>query len=423
MKAFLKKVIDSWIFFAFILLLFISAIGVTVYSRDGKDLRVDLFGVEQILQGHSPYENPLDPNRTIFRYAPAFTILMYPFLLISRMSAPFQFNDILPSAFAWYLTGLFSLAASAVMLLKLIPSASRQMSIRNLKISLLMALPLIGYELSNGQNKLVALCFMLASIVLFEKNRLLACAVFFSLALTIYIALLPFLFYFVLRKKEFILSFLIAALIVFFVVPSFIFGITFNAFLLQEWFTHSLKPFFLTSSYASYIDLRVSSQALPSAIGRLCVSGRTGHFMYFISPLAVHLIIRVFSSLIVAASLLAAWKSSRGIARGLEYAIFLTLALLLPQYCIFYTWSYSFVLYFAVFNYISYGKVPGKQKKALLALTLILFCVTSLISIRLLSYYSFLFWATFALWLGMIVVSIRQAPGRPGAPAPSVAVH
>lgn len=419
MKVFLKKIINSQIFFIFILIIFVLSLAVTLFFRDGKDLRVDLFGVEQILKGHSPYENPLDPVRTIFRYAPGFTILVYPFLLMSKMTAPFEFEHILPSVFAWYLAEIFSLIASAMILLKLIPSPRKEISMRNLKISFLMALPLIGYELSNGQNKLIALCFMLISIFLFEKNRLFLSSIFFSLALTIYVALLPFLFYFILRKRKFIFSFTIAALIVFLIFPSLVLGFKFNMFLLKEWFMRSLKPFFLTNSYATYIDLRISSQAMPSAIGRIFVSGTREHFNYLISPLLVHLIIRIFSSLIIVFSLLAAWKRSRDISRGLDYAIFFTLALILPQYCIFYTWSYNCIFYFAILNYISYSEVTAKEKKFLLTLAIILFIASFLICIKLLNYYSFLFWATFALWLGIVIVCIRRAPRQ----TPSIAIN
>jgi hypothetical protein len=407
-----KKIINSNQFFTLALIVFVLSLAVAVYYREGKDLKVDLFGVEQILQGHSPYENPLDPNRAIFRYAPGFTLLAYPFLLTSRMIAPFQFGNILFSIFAWYLAEIFSLVISVIILFKLIPSPAKEISIRNLKISLLMASPLIGYELANGQNKLFALCFMLTAIFLFEKNRLFASAVFYSLALTVYIALLPFLFYFLLRKKEFIFSFTISVLIVFFIFPSVIFGIGFNAFLLKEWFLHALKPFFLTNSYTTYIDLRISSQALPSAIGRMFVSGRRGHFNYFISPLFIHVMIRAFSAMILSFSLLAAWKRPKAISRGLDYVIFLILALILPQYCIFYTWSWAFVFYFVAFNYMSSAEATIAEKRILLIAVLILFSASSLIGIPLVNYYSFLFWATFVAWLGIVIISIRPAYER-----------
>jgi len=412
MGSLFKKTINSNLLFIFILIIFVLSLASAVYYREGKDLKVDFFGVEQVLHGHSPYENPSDPNRTIFRYAPGFTILAFPFLLTSKMTAPYQFSNILPSVFAWYLAEILCLIAIALIMLKLIPSSTKQTSIRNLKISFLMASPLIGYELSNGQNKIFALCFMLIAILLFEENRLFASAILFSLALTIYVALLPLLFYFIFRKKEYIFSFIIGALIIFFIFPSLIFGIRFNVFLLKEWFLHALKPFFLTTSYGSYIDLRISSQALPSAIGRMFVSGKTGHFNYLISPLFVHIIIRTFSAMILLFSLLAVWKRSKAISRGLDYVIFLILPLILPQYCIFYTWSWAFVFYFAIFNYLSYAETSSIEKRILFILVVILFGASVLMGVKSFNHYSLLFWATFVFWLGIIIISIRQGNKR-----------
>jgi len=404
----LKKIFDSHYIFAIIIAIFILSLGFVICSRGGKDLKVDLFGVEQVLQKKSPYENPTDPNRPLFRYAPAFTILLYPFLLKSRMIAPFVFENIIPSALAWYLIVILSLFLSIKILLRLIPSPSQQIGMRNLKISLLLALPLIGYELSNSQNKLIALFFMLVAIFLFEKNRPFLSALCFNLALTIYIALLPIALYFIIRNRRFIFSFIVSVLIIFLIFPSLIFGIQFNIFLLREWFLRCLKPFFLTHSYATYIDLRPSSQSLPSAIGRIFVSGHTRTFQYLISPSMIHIIIRALSVTTVLFSCLAVWKSSRFILKGFNYAIFLMLALILPQYCIYYTWSWLFMFYFIILNYISFPEVSIGQKKILLTTTYALVILSCLVSIRIVDHFSFLFWATIALWLEMVVILLRQ---------------
>lgn len=404
-----KKIIDSNLIFGIIVTIFILSSAVATSCRGGKDLKVGLFGVEQILQKKSPYENPLDPNRALFNYAPSSAILQYPFLLKSKMIAPFQFENITPSILAWYGFEVLSLLISALILLRLIPSKSKETSLRNLKISFLMSIPLIGYELANGQNKLLALLFILIAVFLFEKNRMFLSAISFCLALTVYIPLLAFIFYFILRSKgKFIFSFIVAVFVVFLLVPSFIFGIRFNLFLLKEWFMRSLKPFLFTNTYATYIDLRGSSQSLPSAIGRIFVSGHTGAFVYLISPSLVHIIIKAFSSLILLFSCLAVWKSSKIISRGLCYAIFLTLALLLPKYCIFYTWSWLFALYFMVFNYISYPDVPVFKKRILLTLTCILLISSYLLGIHLLNHFSVLFWATLFLWGAMTGVLIQE---------------
>ena len=413
MKSFFKKIIDSNYIFAFILVIFFFALAITVAHRDGRDLKVGLFGVEQVLQKDSPYKNPLDFNRTIFPYAPGITILEYPFLLKSKMIAPFEFTNILPSILAWYLFEILALIIIALLLVKLIPAATKEIQIRNLKLSFLMALPLIGYELSNSQNKIFALLFMLIAIFLFEKKKMLLSAISFCLALTIYIPLFIFIFYFLLRSRgKFIVFFIAGILIVFLLVPSFVFGAGFNAYLLREWFISSLKPFFFTNSYATYIDLRHSCQSLPSTIGRLFVSGNTKHFNYFISPVYIHIIIRLLSAIIIIFSCLAAWKRSKTTSRGLEYAIFLILGLILPSYCIYYTWAWLFVPYFAVFNYISYPEIPVTQKRILLTTVLIVFVSSCSIGIAPLTKLSFIFWGTIISWLGMVTALLHRQDAK-----------
>ena len=405
-----RRLITSKIIFGAIIVFFIIGLGFTIPVREGKDLKVGLFGVEQVLHKKSPYENPTDPNRTIYRYAPGLALLEYPFLLKSKLIAPFTFENITPSALAWYFTVLLSLFGSLAILLKLIPSASRKISVNNLKLSLLLALPFIGYELSNGQNKLLALFFMLLSLYLFEKKRLFWSAISFCVGLTVYIALLPFLFYFLIKKKSFILHFIVAVLAVFFILPSLAVGFSFNNYLLQEWFRLSLKPFFLTHSYASYIDLRHSSQSLPSAIGRIFVSGATNHFRYFISALWVHAIIRVFSAVFVLFSVFAVWKSREESRRALGYAIFFILALILPQYCIYYTWCWIFVLYYAIFNYMDSPGVSGSERKLLGRLVFVSYASLCLIGFKSFCKLSFIFWSTVILWAGIVSILISEKP-------------
>ncbi|MDP3789808.1 MAG: hypothetical protein Q8R48_05335, partial [Candidatus Omnitrophota bacterium] len=139
----MKRIIDSNIIYGTIIIIFVFSLFAVTTARGGKDLKVGLFGVEQVLEKKSPYDNPTDPDRPLFRYAPGFTILQYPFLLESKMYAPFKFSDITPSVEAWYWTEILALLASAMILLKLIPAPSPETGIRNLKIAFLLALPFI----------------------------------------------------------------------------------------------------------------------------------------------------------------------------------------------------------------------------------------------------------------------------------------
>ena len=408
-----KRIISFNLIFGIIMAMFIPAMAIVSCRRDGRDLRVGLFGVEQVLQKKSPYENPTDPNRTIFRYAPGITILEYPFLLKSRMTAPYQFESFTPSILAWYFAEILALIFSAFILLKLTPSLPPAVSWRNLKIGFLLSLPLIGYELSNCQNKLVALFFVLLAILLFERKRMLLSAISLCLGLTIYIPLLFFALYLLIKSRgRFALSFIAGALIVFIIGPSLIWGFKFNNFLLKDWYDYALKPFIFTHSYASYIDLRASSQSLPSSIGRIFVSGHTETFKYLISPELVHIIIKVFSAVIVLLSCLALWKRSKSASEGLGLAVFLILALIIPLYCIYYTWAWLFVIYFFVLNYTTSPGAPNTEKKVLLVLTSIMFLSTCLIGVTILKRNSFIFWATFILWLGMSCALLKEAFGR-----------
>ncbi|MDO8525068.1 MAG: hypothetical protein Q7S07_01085, partial [Candidatus Omnitrophota bacterium] len=143
-----------------ITLLMIGMVIVTCV-RGGKDLKVGLFGVEQVLHGKSPYDNPTDANRPIFRYAPGFVILQAPFLLTSKLVGPYEFEHILPSVLLWCLAEIVALSLSVLLIVRLIPAPSREIAMRNLKLSMLLALPLISYEISNSQNKIAALAFLL----------------------------------------------------------------------------------------------------------------------------------------------------------------------------------------------------------------------------------------------------------------------
>jgi hypothetical protein len=247
---------------------------------------------------------------------------------------------------------------------------------------------------------------MLLAIYLFEKDRHFLSAASFAVTITIYVPLVFFIVYFILRKKWwYIVHFAAALILVFVVLPSLIFGFEFNNYLLKDWFMRTLKPFFLTISYASYIDLRASSQSLPSAVGRLLSFGKTWQFYYLIPPLFIHIIIRICSTLILLFSFLAVWNQRKEISRGLGYAIFLILPLVLPQYCLYYTWSWLFVIYFAVFNYLSYPEVPAGKKRFLLIATIILLLSSYSIAIRPLNRLSALFLGTMWFW-GVIVYNL-----------------
>jgi hypothetical protein len=274
-----------------------------------------------------------------------------------------------------------------------------------------LALPFLLYEFANSQNKLIALLFLLAALLLFKEKKMLFSAVYFCLALTVYSPLLVFILYFIIKSKgRYILSFIAGVFIVFFLVPSAVFGIGFNNYLLKEWFDRAIKPFSAAVSYVTYLDLRVSNQSLPGAIGRLLAPGGTKNFHYLVSPVSIHLLIRALSGVIVLFSCIAAWKNSKETSEGLTYPVFLMLALMLPQYCIYYTWAWTFVFYFAALNYIGSREAPAANKGFLFVTSSALFISTCLAGVPFLKSNSLILWSTMALWASMVKALIGQAP-------------
>ncbi|MDD5731013.1 MAG: glycosyltransferase 87 family protein, partial [Candidatus Omnitrophica bacterium] len=302
-----------------------------------------------------------------------------------------------------------ALILSALILFKLIPSPAFQTGIRNLKLSILLAMPLIGYELSNSQNKIFALFFVLLAILLFERKRMFLSALSLNIAAVIYVPIVFFALYFILRSRgRFIPHFILALAAVFIILPSIVFGFSFNNFLLQEWFKNSLNPFALTSTYSSYIDLRSSSHSLPSAVGRMLVSGSTGSFNYRIPAHAIHMIIKGCSAGLLLISSAAIWKKRRDNVRGLGYILFLFLALLLPQYCIYYTWAWLFVAYFVLLNCLSDPQLTALEKRILLISIFVLVFSSFSIVIHLFNHFSFLFFGTLAAWSGITFVLFAE---------------
>jgi hypothetical protein len=387
------------IFFAATAVIYIVIVAAATCYRGGKDLKVGLWGVTQVMRNASPYDNPTDPKRPIYRYAPPYAILQKPFLLSSKMTSAFEFDHMVPSVLMWYLAEIAALIVSAHVLLKLVPAPSKEQALRNLMISFLLASPLIAYELVNCQNKIIALAFLIGGINLFEKKKYLTSAVLFNIAAVVYIPLIFFLIYFAVRGKlRYLISFTAAFLAVFIIFPSVIWGFSFNNYLLKDWFDRCLAPFSFTKTLASYIEMRISSHSLPSAIGRLFVSGNAGAYRYAIPPETLHIIVRVSSYLIIGLSALAVWIRRNSGQKALQYCLLLTLPLLLPSYCLWYTWAWAFVIYYSVMNFALSADAQPRQKKLMAAATIILLLGSYSSAIKQCNQASVLFWSTLIFW-------------------------
>ncbi len=409
-----KKFISSDLAFKIFLAIFVIWVGAAAVVRGGNDLKVDFFGAGQVFQKMSPYDNPTDTNRPLFRYAPLFAAMIYPFLLLNKITHGtavinryvIEYKDIWFSITAFYIFKIILLSLTAFFMLRMFPSGEKKRW-RNFKIAFMLSVPFTAYELANNQNKLIALFFVVFSLFLFERKRAWLSGVFFNLALVVYVPLAAFILYFLKYKKTFIIIFIVTMLLVFAVLPSFIWGFDFNNFLLKDWFIRCLKPFFMTDTYSAYVELRNNSQSLPSAIGRIFVSDHIGGYRYSISPFAVHMIVRTLSAVIGLLSILAIWLPS-GKTKELQICIPLILSLILPQYCIFYTWAYLLVIYFCVFNYISDPSADERSRKILLALSVAVFFASCLSLSKALKAVSLFFWATLALWAGLVYVLLME---------------
>lgn len=408
----LKKLITSNLFFGIFIAIFIIAVGIATAVRGGKDLKVYLYGAAQTLHEKSPYDNPVDQSRPLFRYAPSFALMMRPFLIETwRNPDDFFWSERIPkykniTITCFYIAKIMLLFLASIFLLKLASSASAK-TWANFKLAFFLSMPFIGYELANNQNKLIALPFLIFSLFLFERNNLWASGLFFNLALIVYIPLAPFFIYFFKKRKEFLIIFFITAVLLFIILPSIVWGSHYNNFLLKDWYTRCLKPFFSAKSYSAYLDLRRSSQSLPSAIGRIFVTGKKPNLHYLISPIIIHIIVRTLSFLVSALSVFAVWFSSEK-TRSLQFSVLLILSLILPQYCIYYTWAYLLVIYFFVLDYTDSLKNDRFSKRTLHSLIALVFISNCLILITAIKYLSILFWSTLALWSGMVYLMLKS---------------
>jgi hypothetical protein len=394
----------------------IAGVGVAAVKREGRDLNVGLFGVVQSFSGRSPYENPTDPSRPVFRYAPGFAILEAMFLQSSRQSgvSPFYFYKKDPSIVFWYLFEIACLLGIAFVLPKLIPSKRPTVTI---SLSFLLALPYIIYELVNCQNKIPALFFMLLAVLLFERKSVFVPALAFCVALTIYIPLIFFLAYFLIEAGgRYISRFLLAAFIVFLGIPALVWGPGFSFYLLGEWFDRCIRPF-AAGGFADYVDIRNSSMSLPSALAKLFVFKNVHrNFEFIIRPSVLDAVVRVFCAALVAITLFAAWMRRNAGSKGLVYACFLMLALLIPQYCIYYTWSWMIVFYFAV---LSYGDFATPRLRSFALSLAIQLCVISLLMfIPVAKFFSLLSWSTILLLFGAAFIVMGEPRRRRKLAAP-----
>ena len=412
------KIITSNTAFIILVSLFVVIVGAASIIRGGNDIKVDIFGAEEVHAGHSPYMNPNDPGRTIYRYAPPFAIMMYPFLAVNKIfgitlsrgdfSASFNYNNITATLTAFYTAKVLMLAGIAYLFLTYMPARRRDKSAVNLKIAFLLASPFIAYELVNNQNKLMALFFLVLALALFENSKPWLSGIFFNLAISIYIPLAAFLLYFLKYKKSYIMIFGITALIVFIIAPSLIIGFDYNNHLMKEWYVRCLKPFFFSSSYSDFmVELRKNSQSLPSAVGRIFCERTPNGINYHIPPAGISAIIRFLSIFLVISSVLAVWLSSKK-AKGLQISALLILSLLLPSYCLVYTWAYFFIVYFYMFDYMDKAGKDNGIRKIFLGSGIVFFLSMLLMVVEKTFYISLLCWATVILWACLIFAMFKE---------------
>jgi hypothetical protein len=415
----ITKIINSNTAFAVLVALFFVIVGIASVVRQGNDIKVDIYGAEEVQAGRSPYYNPHQPERTIYRCAPPFALMMYPFLAVNKLfgvelsradfSAAFNYNNITLTIIAFYTAKALMFVATLYMLLGLFPPKDRQRSIVNLKIAFLLSSPFIAYELVNNQNKLMALFFLMLALFFFERSRPWLSGIFFNMAMVIYIPLAVFMLYFLRYKKSYILMFLAGALVVFILLPSLIIGFDRASQLTLEWYQRCLKPFFFSGAYSEFmIELRKNSQSLPSAVGRMfCSRMPDGSLNYRISPQSIGLIIKILSALLVLSSMLGIWFSSKK-AAGLQVSALLLLSLLLPSYCLVYTWAYLAVVYFYMLDYVDNRRSGDIVKRLFLWSGAAIFAATVLMAVEATFYISLICWVTAVLCACLVFAMFKE---------------
>lgn len=412
------KIITSNSAFMVLISLFVIVVGVVSIVRGGNDIKVDIFGAKEVQAGRSPYFNPTHPERTIYRYAPPFALMMYPFLAVNKifgitlsradLNISFNYNNITVALVTFYIVKVLMLAGIAYLLLTAMPARCRGKGMNNFKIAFMLASPFIAYELVNNQNKIMALFFLILALALFERSRPWLSGIFFNLAIAIYIPLAAFIIYFLKYKRSYILIFFVTALIVFMVIPSLIVGFDYNNYLMKEWYERCLKPFFLSNSYSGYVvELRKNSQSLPSAVGRMFCERIPGSINYRISPASIGAIVKILSMLLVLLSILAVWLSSKR-EKGLQISVLLILSLLLPSYCLVYTWAYFLIIYFFMFDYISNSGAGDIIRKVFLGSGAGIFLAALLMTVEKTFYMSLLCWVTVALWACLVYAMFKS---------------
>jgi hypothetical protein len=111
---------------------------------------------------------------------------------------------------------------------------------------------------------------------------------------------------------------------------------------------------------------------------------------------------------ILAISALTVWRRVKPRLIGMSYTVFITIALIMPSYCIWYAWAYLLVLYFAALNYMSCPDVKKKEKAVMRFALAILLASSYSIAIGPLNYISVMFWGTLCYFCCASWVIIRN---------------
>ncbi|MBI1871153.1 MAG: DUF2029 domain-containing protein [Chlamydiae bacterium] len=396
-----KKSILKILFWGFWIVL-----GIVIYFRHGSDFDIFYKGAHAIIFGYSPYY--LDPGEvfTPFRYPPSFALLFSPLALLPQGVA----KEI------WYAMNVFSFILTMILLWKMRKGwgLSEKEGVRSFLIAFLLSLPFIVYHLSVGQSKLFMLFFLVASFYAVEKGKDFWGGLCLIISVVIYFPLILFiLFFFLKRNFKFLFGVVLGIVLWFYILPSFFFGIKGNILFLKEWYQTLVGPYLAhpeSFGHESSGILKLSSQSLPSAFARLFSVQPGGRWSLYLhenlidfSPRTLHFLLKGISYMMIGLSSLVLLGKRGPHVRLLEYSLFLILAFLLPSYSLTYNWALLFVPYLGLLSYMEGTVNPKGRCFARMVGGLSVLASFSVIS-DFLRAISGLFWGTFILWLGILLI-------------------
>jgi hypothetical protein len=199
-----------------------------VFTRNLIDFPVYYAAGQSLLSGRTDLYSADFARGTVmdYRYPPFFLVSFSPLWLLSYSV----------SAYIWYLLSIGQIAASLLVLRRLIPGAASKR--RVWLVSLLISAQYLVMILHYGNAHLLATTLAFAGLYLAIERRHVAAGLLLAIAITIKLTPLFVLPYFAVKRQWRTLGLLVVFLAALNFAPSIYFGLRGNAALLADWYSH-----------------------------------------------------------------------------------------------------------------------------------------------------------------------------------------